>query len=154
MFERHVGEYQTLSGEVLGAQFKCAVLLERVPPELWTHLLLTCGSDYAIMADPANVNWRSTNGNRRRERKANTSKERRARTDKHKGRHDSSPKLEDHCGHCGMWRHKKNTLDTRTLLLRWMRRSLPNLQTVMRAGARLVCFQLEPRSLQQERSPL
>ena len=51
VFERLVGEYETSSGEALGAQVKCAVLLERVPPELRTHLLLTCGSrpDYAIM---------------------------------------------------------------------------------------------------------
>ena len=43
--------YETSSGEALGVQVKCAVLLERVPPELRTHLLLTCGSrqDYAIM---------------------------------------------------------------------------------------------------------
>ena len=51
VFERLVGEYETSSGEALGVQVKCAVLLERVPPELRTHLLLTCGSrpDYAIM---------------------------------------------------------------------------------------------------------
>ena len=51
VFERLVGENETSSGEALGVQVKCAVLLERVPPELRTHLFLTCGSrpDYAIM---------------------------------------------------------------------------------------------------------
>ena len=51
VFERLVGEYETSSGEALGVQVKCAVLLEGVPPELRTHLLLTCGSrpDCAIM---------------------------------------------------------------------------------------------------------
>ena len=51
VFERLVGQYETSSGEGLGVQVKCAVLLESVPPELRTHLLLTCGSrpDYAIM---------------------------------------------------------------------------------------------------------
>ena len=39
-FERLVGEYETSSGEALGVQVKCAVLLERVPLELRTHLLL------------------------------------------------------------------------------------------------------------------
>ena len=50
-FERIVGEYETSSGEVLGVQVKCAILLERVPPELRTVLLLTCGSrpDCAMM---------------------------------------------------------------------------------------------------------
>ena len=67
VFERLVGKYETSSGEVLGVQVKCAVLLERVPPELRTHLLLTCGSRpaYAIMtqtvvaAKPFNVKERS-----------------------------------------------------------------------------------------------
>ena len=41
VFERLVGENETSSGEALGVQVKCAVLLERVPLELRTHLLLT-----------------------------------------------------------------------------------------------------------------
>ena len=51
VFERLFGEYETSSGEALGVQVKCSMLLEIVPPELKTHLLLTCGSrpDYAIM---------------------------------------------------------------------------------------------------------
>ena len=53
VFERLVKEYETSSGEALGVQVKCAVLLDRVPLELRTHLLLPCGSrpDYAIEAD-------------------------------------------------------------------------------------------------------
>ena len=51
VFERLLKEHETSSGEALDVQVKCAVLLERVPLELRTHLLLTCGSrpDYAIM---------------------------------------------------------------------------------------------------------
>ena len=41
VFERLVGENETSSGEALGEPVKCAVLVERVPPELRTHLLLT-----------------------------------------------------------------------------------------------------------------
>ena len=41
VFERLVGESETSSGELLGVQVKCAVLLERDPPELGAHLLLT-----------------------------------------------------------------------------------------------------------------
>ena len=43
VFERLVGVYETSNGEALGVQVQCAVLLERIPPELRTHLLLTCG---------------------------------------------------------------------------------------------------------------
>ena len=39
VFERLVGEYETSSGEALGVQVKSAVLLERVPPELWTPVV-------------------------------------------------------------------------------------------------------------------
>ena len=50
VFERLVGEYETSSGELLGVQVECAVLLKSVQPELRIHLLLTCGSgpDYTI----------------------------------------------------------------------------------------------------------
>ena len=54
----------------------------------------------------------------------------------------------------------KKTVDIRTLLPKWMRRNLSNLQTAVRAAARheshhhfLVCFQLERRSPRRERSP-
>ena len=40
-FERLVGECEPSSGDLLGVQVKCAVLLERDPPELLTRLLLT-----------------------------------------------------------------------------------------------------------------
>ena len=54
----------------------------------------------------------------------------------------------------------KKTVDIRTLLPKWTRRNLSNLQTAVRAAARheshhhlLVCFQLELRSPRRERSP-
>ena len=52
------------SGEVLGVQVKCTVHLERVPSELRTHLLLTCGSrpDYAIMRQWEVTQWRDGHG--------------------------------------------------------------------------------------------
>ena len=51
VFKRFVKECETSNGEALGVQVKCAVLLERVPPQIRTHLWLTCGSrpDYATM---------------------------------------------------------------------------------------------------------
>ena len=87
--ERLVGDYETSSGEVLGVQVKCAVLLERMPPELRTYLLLTCGSrpDYttarqreghgsqAIQRQWEKRQWKST----LKVRKANTARARRAR---------------------------------------------------------------------------
>ena len=127
MFERLVGEYETSSGEVLGAQFKCAVLLERVPPELRTHLLLTCGSrpDYAIMRQTvgsysvARRSWQPTSmgeasmeidamyGDKgKKGKQVNGKKGKDKGKGKHKGKHESSPKFEGHCGHCGKWRHK------------------------------------------------
>ena len=58
------------------------------------------------------------------------------------------------------WDTSKKTVDTRTLLPTWMRRSLSNLQTAVRAAARpeshhhlLVCLQLELRSPRRDRSP-
>ena len=35
VFERFAGEYEISSGEVLGVQVKCAVLLERVPSDMY-----------------------------------------------------------------------------------------------------------------------
>ena len=51
VFERLVADYERSGGEQLGVEVKCAVPLERVPQELRTHLLLTCGSrpDCAVM---------------------------------------------------------------------------------------------------------
>ena len=80
VFERLAGEYETSSGEALDVQVKCAVLLERVPPELRTHLLLWCTTglrqheadsgkllscETVMAARPFNDNGRSANGNRR-----------------------------------------------------------------------------------------
>ena len=76
VFERLVGEHETSSGKVLGVHVKCAVLLERVPSELRTHLLLTCGSrpHYATLrqtmesysvARRSQSSHSTTNGNRR-----------------------------------------------------------------------------------------
>ena len=42
--DRMVKEYETSSGEELGTQVRCAVLLERVPSGLRTYLLHTSGS--------------------------------------------------------------------------------------------------------------
>ena len=45
---------------------------------------------------------------------------------KHKGKHESSPKFEGCCGHYGKWGTSRKTVDTRTLLPKWMRRNLSN----------------------------
>ena len=50
VFERHVGEYETSSGEVLDVQAECAVLLERVPSELRTHL---CSPVVHVLTTPS-----------------------------------------------------------------------------------------------------
>ena len=131
VFERLVGEYETSSGEALGVQVKCAVLLERVPPELRTHLLLTCGSrpDYAIMRQTvesysvARRSWQpghsTTMGEAPMEidavygdkgKKGKHAKGKKGKDKgkgKHKGKHESSPKFEGYCGHCGKWGHKQ-----------------------------------------------
>ena len=131
VFERLVGEYETSSGEALGVQVKCAVLLERVPLELRTHLLLTCGSrpDYAIMRQTvesylaARRSWQPDHSTTMGEApmdidgvygdKGKKGKDAKGKKGKdkgkgmHKGKHESSPKFEDHCGHCGKWRHKQ-----------------------------------------------
>ena len=127
VFERLVGEYETSSGEALGVQVKCAVLLERVPPELRTHLLLTCGSrpDYAIMRQTvesysvARRSWQpghsTTMGEAPMEidavygdrgKKGTHAKGKKGKDKgkgKHMGKHESSPKFEGYCGTCGKW---------------------------------------------------
>ena len=127
VFERFVGEYETSSGEALGVQFKCAVLLERVPPELRTHLLLTCGSrpDYAIMRQTvesytvARRSWQlghsttmgeapmeidAVSGDKGKKGKhAKGKKGKDKGKGKHKGKHESSSKFEGYRGHCGKW---------------------------------------------------
>ena len=126
VFERLVGEYETSSGEVLGVQVKCAVLLERVPPELKdTPLLLTCGSrpDYAIMRltvesySVARRSWQPSHstsmgeapmevdavyGDKGKKGKHGKGKKGKDKgKGKHKDKHESSPKFEGYCGHCG-----------------------------------------------------
>ena len=131
VFERLVGEYEISSGEVLGLRVKCAVLLERVPPELRTHLYVTCGSrlDHAIMRQTvesysvARRSWQSGHsttvgeapmeidavcgdkGKKGKHAKGKKGKDK--GKGKHKGRHESSPKFEGYCGHCGKWGHKQ-----------------------------------------------
>ena len=131
VFERLVGEYETSSGEALGVKVKCAVLLERVPPELRTHLLLTCGSrpDNAVMrqtVDSYSVARRSwqpghsttlgeapmeidavygDKGKKGKHAKGKKGKDK--GKGKHKGKPGSSPKFEGYCGHCGKWGHKQ-----------------------------------------------
>ena len=119
VFERLVGENETSSGEALGVQVKCAVLLERVPPELRTHLLLTCGSrpDYAIMRQTvesysvARRSWQpghsTTMGEAPMEIDAVYGDRGKKGKDKgkgkHMGKHESSLKFEGYCGTCGKW---------------------------------------------------
>ena len=131
VFERLVGEYETSSGEAPDVQVKCAVLLERVPTELRTHLLLTCGSrlDYAIMRQTvesysvARRSWQpghlppmgeapmeidTVHGDKGKKGKhAKGKKGKDKGKGKHQGKHEGSPKFEGYCGHCGKWRHKR-----------------------------------------------
>ena len=46
MVGRLVGVSETSSGVLLGVHVRCAVLMERVPLELRTHLLLTCDKQW------------------------------------------------------------------------------------------------------------
>ena len=123
VFERLVGEYEISSGEVLGVQVKCAVLLERVPLELRTHLLLTCGSrsDCAVMRQTvesysvARRSWQPGHSMTMGEEPmeidavygAKGKKGKDKAKGKHKGKHENCPKFEVYCGHCGKWRHKQ-----------------------------------------------
>ena len=178
VFGRLVGECETSSGEALGVQVKCAVLLERVPAELRTHLLLTGGSrpDYAIMRQTvesysvARRSWQPSDstpmeeapmeidavyGDRGKKGKNATGKKGKDKgKGRHKGEHESSPKVEV-IAESGDTSRK--TVDTRTLLPKCMRRSLSKLQTAVRAAARseshLGCLQLELRSPRRGRSP-
>ena len=81
VFERLVGEYETSSGEALGVQVKCAVLLESSTGTQDTpvaHLWFTTGlrhheadsgkllsGETVMAARPFNDNGRIENGNRR-----------------------------------------------------------------------------------------
>ena len=120
-FERLVGEYETSSGEVLGVQFECAVLL--VLPELGTHVLL-----HAIMRQTvesfsvARRSWHPSQptsmgdapmeidavygdkGKKGKHVKGKNGKDK--SRGKHKGKYERSPKFDGRCGHCGKGRHK------------------------------------------------
>ena len=103
--------------------------------------------------------WKSTLCTETEARKANTAKERRART-KAKESTKVNTRAARSLRATESGDTSRKTVETRTLLLRSMRRSLSNLQTVVRAAARiesrlhlLVCFQLEPRSPRLGRSP-
>ena len=118
-------------------------------------------------ARPFNDNGRSANGNRRcvwrqKARKANTKRARKARTRaKESTRVNTRAVLSLRAivvfvesGDT----HKK-TVDTRTLVPKWMRRNMSRLQTAVRAAARpeshhhlLVCLQRELRSPRRDRS--
>ena len=147
VLERLVGEYETSSGEASG----CTSQMRRA---LRTHLLLTCGSrpDYAIMRQTvesysvARRSWQPIHstpmveapmeidavygdtGKKGKHAKGNSGKDRvntravlslRATVVTVQSRDTS-----------------RKTVDTRTLLLKWMRRSRSNLQTAVRAAAR------------------
>ena len=129
--ERLVGDSETPSREAPGVQVKCAVLLERGPPELRTHLLLTCGSrpDYAIMRQTvgsysvARLSWQpghsttmgevpmeidAVYGDKGKKGKHAKGKKGKDKGEgKHKGEHENSPKFEGCCGHCGTWGDKQ-----------------------------------------------
>ena len=124
VFARLVGEYETSSGEGLCVQVKCAALLERVPPDLRTHLLLTCGSrpDHAIMRQTvescsvARRSWQPSHSTPMGEAPMEIDAVSRDRgkkgkhaegKGKHKGKHESSPKFEGCCGHGGKLGHKQ-----------------------------------------------
>ena len=126
-----MGDYETSIGEVLGVQVKCAVLLERVPPELRTRLLLTSGSrpDTAIMRQTlesysvARRSWQPSHPtsmgeapmeigavNGEKGKKSRHDKDKKGKNKgkgKQKGKHENSPKFEGDCGHCGKWGHKQ-----------------------------------------------
>ena len=180
VFERLVGEYETSKGEALGVQVKCAVLLERVPPELRTHLLLTCGSrpDYAIMRQTvesysvARRSWQpghsTTMGEAPMEidavygdkgKKGKDAKGKKGKVKgkgKHKGKHESSPKFEGYCGHCGMWGHKQKDCRYKNTVAEVDEEESVEPPNTARHESQhhfLVCFQLELRSPRRERSP-
>ena len=178
VFERLVGENETSSGEALGVQVKkrraSGESSARTQDTPVAHLWFTTGlrhhetdsgkllsGETVMAARPFNDNGRSANGNRRcvrrqrQERQTRQGQERQEQgKGKHNGEHESSPKVEGYCGHCGSGDTRRKTVGTRTLLPKW-RRSLSNLQTAVRAAARLllVCLQLELRSPRRGRSP-
>ena len=160
VFERLVGEYETSGGEALSVQVKCDVLLERVPQELPTHLLLTCGSrpDYAIMRQKvdsysvARRSWQPSHPASMGEapmevdavygakgKRGKNSKDKKARTKaKENTKVDTRvvPSLRTTAVTVESGGTSKKTVDTRTLWRKWTRRSLWNLQAGVQAAAR------------------
>ena len=143
VFERLIGEYETSSGEVLGVQVKMRRASGEFPRELRTHLLFTCGSrpDYAIMRQTvesysvAGRSWQPSHstpmgeapleidavyGDRGKRGKAKESTRVSTRAVLSLRATAVTVESGDTSG---------KTVDTRTLLPKWMTRSLSNLQS-------------------------
>ena len=155
------------------------------PPELRTqpvaHLWFTTGlrhheadsgkllcGETVMEARPFNDNgesrqWKSTLCKETKARKANTPRVRKARRRaKESTRVNTRAALSLMAVVVTVERGdtSKKTVDTRTLLPKWMRRNLSNLHTAVRSAARpeshhhlLVCLHLELRSPRRDRSP-
>ena len=117
----------------------------------------------AIQSQLQKRQWKSTLCTETEARKANTPRARKARTRaKESTRVNTRAVLSLRASvvTVGSGDTIRKTVDTRTLLPKWVRRSLSNLQTAVRAVARpeshlhlLVCLQLELRSPRRGRSP-
>ena len=71
VFERLFAEYEASSGEVLGAQVKCAVLLEssaETPDTLVAHLWFTCLTLPSRDREWKVTQWRDGHGSRASQR--------------------------------------------------------------------------------------
>ena len=127
MFWRLVGEYETSSGELLGVQVMRAVLPERVPSELRTHLLVTWGSrpDYAIMrqtVESCSAARRSQPGTKaRRRRRARTKARESTKVSKRAAQSSRAIVVIAEIGGTS-----SEIVATRTPSLRWRRRTLSN----------------------------
>ena len=185
VFERLVGEYKTSNGEASG----CTSQMRRASGESSTgtqdtpvaHLWFTTRPRHheaesvkllsgktVMAATPFNDNgekrqWKSTLCMETKARKANTPRARKARTRAKESTRVNTRavlSLKAIAVTAESGDTSKKTVDTRTLLPKWMRRNLSNLHTAARAAARhethhhlLVCFQLELRSPRRKRSP-
>ena len=127
LFERLITEYEAMTGERLGDNIRCAVLLERLEPDLRTHLLLTCGTkaDYRLMRAAvesfavARRGWKGTAaepgeqiptpvpmevdylGHKNEDKKGKGKGKKKGKDDK-KGR-----EFQGYCGKCGRWGHRQ-----------------------------------------------
>ena len=127
LFERLIMEYEAMTGERLGDNIRCAVLLERLEPDLRTHLLLTCGTraDYRQMKAAvesfavAKRGWKGTAAepgeqnptpvpmevdylSHKNEDKKGKGKGKKKGKDDKKGR-----EFQGYCGKCGRWGHRQ-----------------------------------------------